>query len=81
MRMLRIVKQNVRFFSNTTGNIKGEPKNKSNLEFKVRSMRIEDIPQIVELTRLNNFQFPVSALKFWHTQDPDGMKAAVTESG
>ncbi|GFQ89295.1 n-acetyltransferase domain-containing protein [Trichonephila clavata] len=61
--------------------MKGKLKTKPNLAFKIRSMRLEDIPQIVELGRQERFQFPASSLKYWLTQDPDGMKIAVTESG
>ncbi|GFY70385.1 n-acetyltransferase domain-containing protein, partial [Trichonephila inaurata madagascariensis] len=79
--MFRIIRQNVRFFSNVTRELKGEQKAKPNLAFKIRSMRIEDIPQIVELGRQERFQYPASSLKYWLTQDSDGMKIAVTESG
>ncbi|GFY38790.1 n-acetyltransferase domain-containing protein [Trichonephila inaurata madagascariensis] len=77
--MLRIMRQNVRFFSNSTRKM-GEIK-RPDVAFKIRPMRTEEIPQVVELTRLNHFHFPPSTLKFWHAQDPDGIKVAVTESG
>ncbi|GFQ90663.1 n-acetyltransferase domain-containing protein [Trichonephila clavata] len=81
MMMFHVMRQNVRFISNVTREMKGKLKTKPNLAFKIRSMRLEDIPQIVELGRQERFQFPASSLKYWLTQDPDGMKIAVTESG
>ncbi|PRD33008.1 UNVERIFIED_CONTAM: hypothetical protein NCL1_18719 [Trichonephila clavipes] len=44
-------------------------------------MRTEEIPQVVELGRQSLFHYTSSALKFWHTKDPEGIIIAVTESG
>ncbi|GFY60108.1 n-acetyltransferase domain-containing protein [Trichonephila inaurata madagascariensis] len=61
--------------------MKVELKKTPNLTYRIRPMRVEEIPQIVEFTAPNHFHFSVSTVKFWHTQDPDGMKIAITESG
>ncbi|PRD33010.1 UNVERIFIED_CONTAM: hypothetical protein NCL1_18724 [Trichonephila clavipes] len=58
-----------------------EPKRAPSAEFWIRSMKIEEIPKIVELTRPYFFHFSPCSLKFWHKQDPDGLAIAVNESG
>ncbi|GFQ73174.1 n-acetyltransferase domain-containing protein [Trichonephila clavata] len=79
--MLRIMKQNARLCSNFTRGMKENAKKDPNTTFRIRPMRIEEIPQVVELVRPHHFHFPASALKFWHLQDRDGMRIAVTDSG
>ncbi|GFX00943.1 n-acetyltransferase domain-containing protein [Trichonephila clavipes] len=60
---------------------KGEPIRNQAVAFKIRPMRTEEIPQVVELGRQSLFHYTSSALKFWHTKDPEGIIIAVTESG
>ncbi|GFY60109.1 n-acetyltransferase domain-containing protein [Trichonephila inaurata madagascariensis] len=81
MMMMRIIRQNVRIFSNFARGMKDKVKKDPNVSFRIRPMEIEDIPQVVELARPHHFNFTASTLKFWQTQDRDGMIVAVTESG
>ncbi|GFY76229.1 n-acetyltransferase domain-containing protein [Trichonephila inaurata madagascariensis] len=59
---------------------KGEAMRNPKVAFRIRPMRTDDIPQVVELGRQNLFHYTSSALKFWHNEDPDGIIIAVTES-
>ncbi|GFQ90567.1 n-acetyltransferase domain-containing protein [Trichonephila clavata] len=81
MMLQRVMRQNVRLCSNFTRGMKENKIKDPNTTFRIRPMRIEDIPQVVELVRSHHFHFPASTLKFWHLQDRDGMRIAVTESG
>ncbi|GFY41468.1 n-acetyltransferase domain-containing protein [Trichonephila inaurata madagascariensis] len=49
--MSRVVRQSVRFFSNSTRVIKEELKLTPNTAFKIRPIRTDEIPQVVKLTR------------------------------
>ncbi|GFT28403.1 n-acetyltransferase domain-containing protein [Nephila pilipes] len=79
--LLHIIRQSVRVFSTATRGKTEELTKIPKFAYKIRSMRMEDIPQVVEISRQNLFQYPASSLKFWIEQDPDGIKIAETESG
>ncbi|GIX86160.1 hypothetical protein CDAR_614402 [Caerostris darwini] len=49
--------------------------------YKVRSFRKEDIPDIVKVAKQSTFQYSVESLQSWSKHDPDGIKVAELDSG
>ncbi|GFT28400.1 n-acetyltransferase domain-containing protein [Nephila pilipes] len=79
--LLHILRHSVRVLSTVSREKTEELTKIPNFACKIRSMRIEDIPKVVEISRQNLFQFPASSLKFWIKHDPDGIKIAETVTG
>ncbi|CAL1269651.1 unnamed protein product [Larinioides sclopetarius] len=77
--MYRRIREISRYFSSVARQKNTEAK--KSFPYTVRSIRSEDIPDLVELSRENFFQYPVSNLKYWCVHDPDGIQVAVNESG
>ncbi|GIY33299.1 hypothetical protein CEXT_385921 [Caerostris extrusa] len=77
--MSRALRQTPRFFSSTTSDKTSGAKTLPNLAYKIRSLRFDDIPEVVQISRESMFQYPVTSLQFWARHDPDGIQVAVSE--